>query len=51
MKSALIKLKLTAMTHLKTVVLAKTLNLHNNLLIEENAAETFYGLIHRLVST
>ena len=47
-KSVLIKLPLSTITHLKTAVSTKISNSHHGLLKEENAAETFYGLIRRL---
>ena len=50
-KSALIKLPLSTITHLKTAVSTKILNSHHDLLKEENAAEKFYGSIHRLAPT
>ena len=50
-KSALIKLPLFTLTHLKTAVSAKILNSHHKLLKEKNAVETFYCPIHRLAST
>ena len=50
-KNALIKLPLSTITHLKTVVSTKISNSHHDLLKEENAAETFYGSIHRLAPT
>ena len=50
-KRVLIKLPLTTITHLKTAVSTKTLNSHHDLLKEENAAKTFYGLIHHLAPT
>ena len=50
-KRVLIKLPLTTITHLKTAVSTKTSNSHHDLLKEENAAETFYGLIRRLAPT
>ena len=50
-KSALIKLPLSTITHLKAAVSTKTLNSHRDLLKEENAAETFYDSIHRIAPT
>ena len=50
-KSTLIKLPLTTIRHLKTVISTKLSNLHHELLKEENATETFYGLIRRLALT
>lgn len=50
-KSALIKLRLTAKTDLKIVVLTKILNSHHDLPKEENETETFHGLICRLAPT
>ena len=49
-KSALIKLPLTTITHLKAAVSTKISNSHHDLRKEENAAETFYGFIRRLAS-
>ena len=50
-KSALIKLVATRITHLKTVVSTKISYSHHNLLREENATETFYVLICCLART
>ena len=51
-KSALIKLPLTKITHLKTAVSTKISNsLHNLLLKEQGAAEIFYGLTCCLAPT
>ena len=50
-KRLLIKLPLTPITLLKTAVSTKTSNSHHNFLKEENAADTFYGLICHLAPT
>ena len=64
-KSALMKLLLTTLAHLKTAfffkkkqqqqnktgVSTKISNSHHDLFKEENAVEAFYGLIRRLAPT
>ena len=50
-KTALIKLPLTTVTHLKTALSMKISNSHHDLLKDENAAETLYVLIHHLAPT
>ena len=50
-KRVLVKPPLTTITQLKTAVSTKTSNSHHDLLKEENAVETYYGLIRRWYPT